>query len=88
MKTLKKGKQFKKVEPLPKGWLGMKEIAAQVESDGTYRKSFIQLKKLLDDGWTFSPHEPRRNAEWLAAEKAESKKKNKKVKKNLDKKPE
>ena len=88
MKTLKKGKQFKKVEPLPKGWLGMKEIAAQAESSGTYGKSFIQLKKLLDDGWKFSPHEPRRNAEWLAAEKAESKKKNKKVKKNLDKKPE
>ena len=78
MKTLKKGKQFKKVEPLPKGWLGTKEIAAQAESDGTYKKSFIQLKKLLDDGWKFSPHEPRRNAEWLATEKtAEAKKKKK-----------
>ena len=48
MKTLKKGKQFKKVEPLPKGWIGPKQIAAEVEGKGTYKKSFIQLKKLLD----------------------------------------
>ena len=84
MKTLKKGKQFKKVEPLPKGWLGAKGIKAQTESDGTYKNSFTQLKKLLDDGWTFSSHEPRRKKEKLAAEKDEPKKKNKKVKKNLD----
>jgi len=79
MKTLKKGKQFKKVEPLPKGWLGTKEIAAQAESDGTYKMSFIKLKKLLGDGWKFSPHEPRREKEKLAAEKGEPKKKNKKL---------
>ena len=78
MKTLKKGKQFKKVEPLPKGWLGAKEIAKQTESDGTYRKSFIQLKKLLDDGWKFSPHEPRREKEKLAAEKTTKAKEKKK----------
>jgi len=69
MKTLKKGKQFKKVEPLPKGWLGAKEIAAQAESGGTYNMSFIKLKKLLDDGWKFSPHEPRREKEKPAAER-------------------
>lgn len=78
MKTLKKGKQFKKVEPLPRGWLSTKEITAQTESSGTYRKSFIQLKKLLDDGWAFSPHEPRRKKEKLAAEKADKAKEKKK----------
>jgi len=74
MKTLRKGKQFKKVEPLPKGWLGTKEIAAQAESDGTYNMSFIKLKKLLDDGWKFSPNGPRREKEKLAAEKSSEKK--------------
>ena len=75
MKSLKKGNQFKKVEPLPKGWLGTKEIAAQAESGGTYKESFVQLKKLLADGWTFSSHEPRRKKEKLAAEKPSKKKK-------------
>ena len=75
MKSLKKGNQFKKVEPLPKGWLGAKEIAAQAKSDGTYNTSFIKLKKLLSDGWKFSPHKPRREKEKLAAEKPSKKKK-------------
>jgi len=69
MKTLKKGKQFKKVEPLPKGWISARQVEAEVEGKGTYKKSFIQLKKLLDDGWKFSPHQPRREKEKLAAEK-------------------
>lgn len=63
MKTLKKGKQFKKVEPLPKGWIGSKQVEAEAKGNGTYKESFTQLKKLLDDGWNFSPHEPRRKKE-------------------------
>ena len=75
MKSLKKGNQFKKVEPLPNGWLGIKEITAEAEGNGTYKKSFTQLKKLLDDGWKFSPNKPRREKEKLAAEKPSKKKK-------------
>ena len=74
MKTLKKGKQFKKVEPLPKGWLGAKAIAEGAKGNGTYEKSFTQLKKLLDDGWKFSPNEPRREKEKPTAEKTKKKK--------------
>ncbi len=69
MKTLKKGKKFKKVAPLPKGWLSSKQVNAEAKTNGVYRSSFIQLKKLLDDGWKFSPHEPRRKAEKLVEKK-------------------
>ena len=57
MKTLKKGKKYDKVSPLPNGWVGEMEVAKQAESEGQYRESFRKLKRLLDDGWQFCPRE-------------------------------
>ena len=57
MKTLKKGKKYDKVSPLPNGWIGPMEVAKQTECKGQYRESFRKLKKLLDDGWQFCPRE-------------------------------
>ena len=63
MKTLKKGKKYIKVSPLPKGWIGIKGAAHAAESNGQYRKSFQELKKLLDDGWQHcSKEEFRKNS--------------------------
>tara|TARA_B100000959_G_scaffold223836_1_gene237319 strand:- start:323 stop:520 length:198 start_codon:yes stop_codon:yes gene_type:complete len=57
MKTLKKGKKYDKVSPLPNGWIGKAEVAKQAESKGQYQRSFEKLKKLLDTGWKFCPRE-------------------------------
>lgn len=57
MKTLKKGKKYDKVFPLPNGWISEVETAKQAERKGKYREPFRKLKKLLDDGWQFCPRE-------------------------------
>tara|TARA_B100001971_G_C17990789_1_gene432199 strand:+ start:300 stop:521 length:222 start_codon:yes stop_codon:yes gene_type:complete len=62
MKTLRKGKKYAKVSPLPKGWHGIKGVTKETESKGQYRKSFRQLKKLLDDGWQYCPREEYRKS--------------------------
>jgi len=60
MKALKKGKKYKRVQPLPNQWLGSKTISRGVETLNAYQKSFRELKLLLDGGWKFCGKEKMR----------------------------
>ena len=62
MKTLKKGKKYTKVSPLPRQWFGRKEVEKATNAKGKYRESFRELNTLLSDGWKFCAREEyRRN---------------------------
>lgn len=60
MKALKKGKKYKRVQPLPNQWLGPKTISRGAETLNVYQKSFRELKLLLDEGWKFCGKEKMR----------------------------
>ena len=53
MKTLRKGKEYTRVAPLPSGWHGEKEVARAAATKSKYQSSFKKLKSLLDDGWQY-----------------------------------
>jgi hypothetical protein len=73
MKTLKKGKKYIRVTPLPKGWHGAEEVAKAASSKNKYQASFKKLKDLLDDGWQYCPKSELRQA---ALQKEEGRGKN------------
>tara|TARA_B100000959_G_C14924323_1_gene600878 strand:- start:796 stop:1035 length:240 start_codon:yes stop_codon:yes gene_type:complete len=63
MKTLRKGKEYTRVAPLPNGWHGAAEVAKAANTDNKYQSSFRKLKSLLDSGWTYCPKSELRGAE-------------------------
>jgi hypothetical protein len=79
MKTLKKGKKYTKISPLPNQWFTMREIAKEADSEGKYQESFKQLRNLLSDGWAYCPKsELRENIKYETAAKEAKKTKKKK----------
>jgi|TARA_R110000751_G_scaffold228_1_gene1138 hypothetical protein len=60
MKALKKGKKYKRVQPLPNEWLGPKAISHGAAAVNVYQKSFKKLRLLLDEGWKFCGKEKMR----------------------------
>jgi hypothetical protein len=55
MKTLRKGKKYIKVSPLPNQWFTMREVSKAAESKGKFQESFKKLRNLLSDGWAYCP---------------------------------
>jgi hypothetical protein len=79
MKTLRKGKKYTRVAPLPSGWHGEKEVAKAASTKSKYQSSFKKLKSLLDDGWQYCAKSELRGAE-LVEVKVKENRKNKKKK--------
>ena len=75
MKTLRKGKKYTRVAPLPSGWHGEKEVAKAAATTNKYQGSFKKLKSLLDDGWRYCAKSELRGAELQEVETKTKKRK-------------